>query len=270
MKKIICILFLGMIVIFTACEDDYDKLIKEPDDITLNELQLKKFTHVIPEGGFKSGGVTFNTKKNSDGTFSGFAYSRRSNRSLTWSGTDAALDSNRFSVYTPRPNQTEVYAVACVKDDDVYFTLDRAAVVEHVLVANTTYAYFAMNYGKDTGPTPIANPNIPSAPKGIWQTYAPGVERALNLNNDYFKLIINGFLNNQPTGTVEFYLCCRKGADPANPTFSFLRSDWIKADLQNLGTVDKVVFKVECSYQDGSGKSLIPAWFCLDGIRIRK
>ncbi len=132
-------------------------------------------------------------EKNSDGTFSGFAYSRRSNRSFTRSGTDAALDSNRFSVYTPRPNQTEVYAVACVKDDDVYFTLDKAAVVEHILVANTTYAYFAMNYGKDTGPTPIANPNVPSAPKGIWQTYAPGVERALNLDGDYFKLIIKGF-----------------------------------------------------------------------------
>ena len=78
-------------MLFTACEDDYDKLVKEPNDITLNELQLEKFTHVIPDGGFKSGGITFNTKKNSDGTFSGFAYSRRSNRSFTWSGTDASL-----------------------------------------------------------------------------------------------------------------------------------------------------------------------------------
>ena len=270
MKKLIYILFAGVIMLFTACEDDYDKLVKEPNDITLNELQLAKFTHVIPDGGFKSGGITFNTKKNSDGTFSGFAYSRRSNRSFTWSGTDAALDSNRFSVYTPRPNQTEVYAVACVKDDDVYFTLDKATVVEHILVANTTYAYFAMNYGKDTGPTPIANPNVPSAPKGIWQTYAPGVERALNLDGDYFKLIIKGFLGDSHTGTVEFYLCCRKGADPANPTFNFLRSDWIKADLQSLGVVDKVVFNVECSYRDNNQQSLIPAWFCLDGIRLQK
>mgnify|MGYP007120161989 CR=1 FL=1 len=84
-------------MLFTACEDDYDKLVKEPNDVTLNELQLEKFTHIIPDGGFKSGEITFNTKKNSDGTFSGFAYSRRSNRSFTWSGTDAALDSNRFS-----------------------------------------------------------------------------------------------------------------------------------------------------------------------------
>ncbi len=44
----------GFTMLFTACEDDYDKLVKEPNDITLNELQLEKFTHVIPDGGFKS------------------------------------------------------------------------------------------------------------------------------------------------------------------------------------------------------------------------
>lgn len=270
MKKILNILSLGLILLFSACEDEYDKLVKEPDDITLNELQVEKFKHVIPDGGFTSGGVTFNTKKNTDGTFSGFAYSRRSNRSFTWKGTEEALDSNRFSVYTPRPNQTEVYAVARVKEDDTYFTLDHPSVVEHVLVANTTYVYLAMNYGKDSGPSPIANPNVPSAPRGIWQTYAPGVERPLNLTGDYFKLIITGFLDGQQTGVVEFYLCCRKEADPANPTFNFLRSDWIKADLQNLGTVDKILFHVDCSYRNDNNESIIPAWFCLDGIRLRK
>ena len=130
-------------------------------------------------------------------------------------------------------------AVAREKDDEVYFTLERAAVVENVLVANNTYAYFAMNYGKDTGPTPIANPNIPSAPKGICQTYAPGVERALNLNNDYFKWIINGFLNNQPTGTVECYLCCRKGADPANPTFEDMYLDIVVSADGSIEVVDR-------------------------------
>ena len=56
-------------MLFTACEGDYDKLVKEPNDITLNELRLEKFTHVIPDGGFQLGGITFNTKKNSNGTF---------------------------------------------------------------------------------------------------------------------------------------------------------------------------------------------------------
>ena len=66
MKKLIYILLASVTMLFTACEDDYDKLVKEPNDVTLNELQLEKFTHIIPDGGFKSGEITFNTKKNSD------------------------------------------------------------------------------------------------------------------------------------------------------------------------------------------------------------
>ena len=54
MKKLIYILLASVTMLFTACEDDYDKLVKEPNDITLNELQLEKFTHVMavsnPEG----------------------------------------------------------------------------------------------------------------------------------------------------------------------------------------------------------------------------
>ena len=49
MKKIIYILFLGMIVIFTACEDDYDKLLARIKELGLNEedygfyLDLRKY-----------------------------------------------------------------------------------------------------------------------------------------------------------------------------------------------------------------------------------
>lgn len=47
-----------------------------PNDVTLNELELGRFTHAIPDGGFTSkaahkNSVTFNTKKNSDGTYAG-------------------------------------------------------------------------------------------------------------------------------------------------------------------------------------------------------
>lgn len=266
MKRIFICILLGSLL--AACSDKDEVLVPIPDDITLNELTLDKFTHVVPDGGFDSKGVHFNTQKGSNGEFSGFAYSRRSNRSFTFTGTQQAIDSNRFSVYTTRPNQTVVYAVACAKNEDAYFTLDKATVVEHVLVANTTWSYLAMNYGEKSDN--IANPNIPAAPKGIWYSYAPGVTRKLNQNGDYFKLVIKGYLGNQQTGTVDFYLCCRKDADPANPSFSFLRTDWIKADLTALGKVDKVVFTVDCSYKDENGNSLIPPYFCLDGIRLQK
>ena len=41
MKKLIYILLASVTMLFTACEDDYDKLVKEPNDVTLNELQLE-------------------------------------------------------------------------------------------------------------------------------------------------------------------------------------------------------------------------------------
>lgn len=150
--------FLAVIMIWaglSACSDDKDVLVSIPNDVTMNELELGRFTHQIPDGGFTSkaahtNGVKFNTVKNPDGTYSGFAYSNRNNRSFTWTATQEALDSNIYSVYTRFPNANEIYAVACVKDDDAYFTLEKPAVVEHILVANTTYAYLAMVYGDNT------------------------------------------------------------------------------------------------------------------------
>lgn len=76
-----------LIIAFIACSDDKDVLAPVPNDVTLNELELDRFTHAIPDGGFTSkaahrNSVTFNTKKNSDGTYAGFAYSNRNNRPL--------------------------------------------------------------------------------------------------------------------------------------------------------------------------------------------
>lgn len=61
-------------------------------------------------------------------------------------------------------------------------------------------------------------------------------------DNDYFKLIIKGFKDNTPTGTVNFYLCTRKG-DPENPDWSRVVNDWYPVDLSALGVVDKIVFR---------------------------
>ncbi len=76
-----------LIVGLAACADDKDVLAPVPNDVTLNELSLERFTHIIPDGGFTSkaahkNSVTFNTKKNNDGTYAGFAYSNRNNRSI--------------------------------------------------------------------------------------------------------------------------------------------------------------------------------------------
>lgn len=79
-----CFIFV-LIIGLAACSDDKDVLAPVPNDVTLNELSLERFTHIIPDGGFTSkaahrNSVTFNTKKNGDGTYAGFAYSNRNNR----------------------------------------------------------------------------------------------------------------------------------------------------------------------------------------------
>lgn len=278
MRKFLSVLFLmtGLI----ACSDDKDVLVDIPNDVTLNELQLGRFTHAIPDGGFTakaahSNGVKFNTVKNADGTYSGFAYSNRNNRSFTWTATREALDSNVYSVYTRYPNANEVYAVACVKGDDTWFSLEKAAVVEHILVANTTYAYLAMVYGDQYGTpeAPVANPNIPGAAnkKGVWYSNVPGgVKKLVDTDKDYFKLTAKGYNGSTQTGSVEFYLCTRKG-DPQNPTWSLVINDWYKMELSSLGVVNKVVFYLESTdIESGTGRMRTPAYFCLDGIRIKE
>lgn len=270
MKKLLFIIFFGTLFLATSCISKGDLLVPIPNDITFNELQLATYTNNVPAGGFTSGGIKFNTKKNADGTFSGFAYSNQNNRSFVWTNTKAARDTNIMSVYTAYRNMTEVYAVVCADNEaDTYFSLDKATVIEHILVANNTYNYLAMNYGANSG-TSIANPNIPSAPKAIWNTYAPGVTRKLNLEGDYYKIIVKGYNGTTATGTVEIFLCCRKNADPANPAFAFLRTDWIAANLTSLGAVTKVTFSTSCSYKDANNKDLINSYFCIDGIRLRK
>lgn len=97
-----CFIFV-LIIGLAACSDDKDVLAPVPNDVTLNELSLERFTHIIPDGGFTSkaahrNSVTFNTKKNGDGTYAGFAYSNRNNRSFTWTATQEALEDRKSVV----------------------------------------------------------------------------------------------------------------------------------------------------------------------------
>lgn len=270
-KKSIYMIMGGLLLITAACSDKNDLLVPYQQDITLNELKLDDFSFVVPDGGFKSGIVSFNTKKNPDGSFSGFAYSNRNNRSFTWKNTALSIDTNRFSVYTAKYNRTETFAVAAVKGDDAFFTLSTPSVIEHVLLANTSYNYLAMRYGDVLGTTavPEANPNIKGAPKGVWYSNVPGgVKKMVDADKDYFKVIATGYKSGAVTATKEFLLCSMK-YDPLNPTLSYLLNDWYKCDLTSLGQVDKVVFHLASSDNVG-GTMRTPSYFCMDGIRIRK
>lgn len=271
MKNILNSVLGLIIVILFSCSDKKDLIQPYNDDITLNEINLNDFSFNIPDNGFKSGIVNFNTKKNADGTFAGFAYSNRNNRSFTWQGNKVALDSNIFSVYTARYNRTETFAVASVSGDEAYFTLNTPSIIEHVLLANTSYNYLAMNYGDQYGTTSalVANPNIKAAPLGVWYSYVPsGVKKMNDTDKDYFKVIIQGYKSGVATQKIDFYLCAKKYPS-YNATQSFLLNDWYVCNLSGLGQVDKVVFHLESS-DNVNGKMRTPSYFCLDGIRIKK
>ncbi len=153
-------------VSFFACKKtDRSILIPYPEDINFEDQSLGRFAFNIPSAPFQSGDdktgvVTVNVKKNSDGTYSGFAVSNKNWRSYPWnlspdfapSGLTAeqvksSIDSTIYSVYTTRPNKTNNFLVACVKGDDAFITLKNPALVEHILVANTTYNYLLETYG---------------------------------------------------------------------------------------------------------------------------
>ena len=179
MKKYILSICIALGGLLASCSDDIDLVIPHATNITFSELEIPtRFSHVIPDGGFSVEGIHFNTVKSSDGQLSGgFCYSNRSNRSFVWQNTPEAIDSIRYSVWTTRPNNTGVYLVCHVNDDDASFTFDEPSVIDYILVANTSWAYLAMYYG-DTyageDGEPVANPNIPSKPMGIWHSYVPG------------------------------------------------------------------------------------------------
>jgi hypothetical protein len=274
MKKIFYLIS-SLLLISTACSDDLEVVIPYDPEINLNEITLAEdFIHVVPENGFSSQGINFHTVKGADGQLeAGFAYSNRSNRSFTWTGTEAALDSNRYSVFTLKPNRTYTYAIAKVKDDETYFTLDNPSVISHILVGNTTYTYLALTYGDvyGTAAAPVANPNIPNPTiRGVWYTYVPGgVTKFDKANKDYYRIIAKGYKSGTQTGSIKFDLAC-KGSNDEHPAWDYIVDDWYKFDLTALGTVDKVVFNVESSDIDQNGNIRTPAWFALDGILLKK
>lgn len=258
--------------IFSACSDDIDLVIPHADNITFSELELPdRFTHAIPDGGFSVAGMKFNTVKEGNQLKGGFCYSNRSNRSFVWNNDEVSMDSIRYSVFSTRPNQTGTYLVCHVNGDDAFFTLDNPKVIDYILVANTTWAYLSMLYGDTYGTEkkPVANPYVPSKPKGVWHTYVDGGVKKFG-KGDYFIVTAKGYLNGQPTGSVSFDLACKAGHNVENPAWDYLVMDWNKMTLASLGIVDKVVFTLDSSDKDENGRMRTPAWFCLDGLQFMK
>lgn len=256
----------------TSCSDDIDLVIPHATNITFDEVApSQRFSHVIKQGGFDMQGIHFNAVTSGAQLSAGFCASNRSMRSFTWTGTEAAIDSVRYSTFSTRPNTTGTYLVCHVSGDDAFFTMSQPRVIEYILVSNTTWAYNAMTYGDTFGTAeePKANPYVPSAPKGVWQSYVPGGVKKFG-QGDWFTLTAKGFNQGRETGSLTFDLSCKKGHNTTNPDWDYIVNNWTRFDLAGLGAVDKVVFYLDSSDKDEHGNMRTPAWFCLDGLQLRQ
>ena len=325
------------IMLSSSCEDETKKpVIDFANDVTFNveensiDIEVPTLDFVIPDAPFTArayleGEITLNVKKNADGTHTGFALSNKNWRSYPWSlskphgpaslddsKVKSAVDSCIFSVASGTyPNQLKNFTVVRVEGEETYFTIDKPRVVEHILVANTTYNYLLCNYGShyssyldkdtqiyqeynDNGELAyVRNPSIPNSSEDMYgYFYLPdyynfrgdGSEyirlsglRTLAKQNDgiendpqYVKLIAIGYNGGKEVGTSEYYLAALTGSAPAPyDKWNLVQAFWAPWDLSSLGLVDKVVFKMESTDVDASGKMLTPPYFCMDGIRLK-
>ena len=211
----------------------------------------------------------------------------------------SATDTLLYSCYTGSyPNQLKNFVVVRCEGEEAYFTIDKPRVVEHVLVANNTYNYMALSYGnmysaqldaqskyyvekKANGTlATVRNPNIPDAASskyGVWYlpdyyNFARG-EQYLRLganSKGYVKITAKGYKGGAATATVDYYIAVRTGVAPAPyDKWNTIQGAWAKWDLTGLGEVDKVVFTMDGSDKFADGSMKIPAYFCMDGIRLK-
>jgi len=202
------------LTVFNSCADRFENEIPYPNDVTFNELALDRFTYDIPDAPFTAEAsetgekVTVNVSKNTDGTYSGFALSNKNFRSYPWelsptfepagglsdAETQDAINTTAFSVYTDEVNRTENYLVGNTNDDNAYFTLSSPTIVEHILVANTSYNALLTFYGSiysddldtdtqmyDINGANVSNPNIENPDEAVEGVFTlPGVDGTLN------------------------------------------------------------------------------------------
>ena len=194
---------ISLILLISCDAEDKELLIAYPNDITFNELTLGRFTNQVYDEPFDSGDdesgvVTFNAVNTDNDTHAGFVLSNQNTRSYPWYSdpnvapsnlTEAqkqqVIDSVAYSVYTNGVNGTLNFLVGNTTGDNAYFTLKEPGVVEHVLVANTSYNYLLMQYGSVYSASidsqtqaylidgfPVRNPNIDNTGISSYGTFS--------------------------------------------------------------------------------------------------
>lgn len=220
--KLLAILFVAALTIVSCTEDSNVKTtLIDFEDVTLSEEGFTSAT-------FTTKGITFEHKENYwEGGIAVSSHINTENGEYTNQYSviagSGAFDSKKFAVvYAP----AEIIAS---QNENGHFK------AKSIYLTNSTYAYLTMKNG-----------NMFSDKFG---------------ENDWFKVIITGYLNNTKTANVEYYL-----ADFRNGK-SFISNTWEKLDISKLGEVDKLTFSFEGSDVGEWGLNT-PSYVCFDNLEF--
>lgn len=226
--KFLSLIFVAALF-FTSCEDlNYDTVLVDFEDVTLTD---SIWNGSDGSGKFVSNDITFNNNYNAAWfVWSGFSCSAKKDVVTTgWANQYSAIAG---SGATGSKQYAVVYdsaSVVCAPDINGTFE------ARSVMLTNSVYAYYDMKNGSDY-----------SKKFGT---------------DDWFKVIVKGYLNNIVVGTKEFYL-----ADFRNGK-SVLINKWVKADLKSFGEIDRLSFTFASSDMGSYGMNT-PAYVCIDNLQL--
>ena len=197
---------------------------------------------VPTESGFSDNTLFFpNTYDTAYGGFwSGWGYSALSDSmSISYANNELAAFPAKGA------NNSTIYAVAyeSYNPNFNHFKLMPASFIQTMRITNTTIAYRSMQNGDG---------------------FAKKFGGATGNDPDFFKITFEGYYLNNFKGSVDFYLADFRYTNQAN---DYILKDWGTANLQTLGLVDSVTFKLSSSDTNSLGMKT-PAYFCLDNVTL--
>ncbi len=239
-KNVLSSLLATAVLLFTACESEELKLIvNDFEDIVIesgnwdNGSAKKGQLH---DGSyyqtFNSGSVQL-LNKYTEGPWGGF-----------WSGfaVSTAVDSvtagytNQYSTIAGSgANGSAKFAMAYDSATIHLPYINSYQQPVSVMLTNSTWAYFDIKNGSDFS-----------------KKFAAG---------DWFKVIIKGFMGENQTGTVEYYLADFRDGK------SVLIRNWTKVNLKALGKTEKMTFSFASSDVGQWGMNT-PAYVCVDDLVV--
>lgn len=193
-------------------------------------------------GNFTIGGATFNNSYNAAWmSWSGFAIS--SEVDVTTAGWG-----NQYSCFAGSGASASAKFALWYANGEITFSVPTQAV--SMMVTNTTYAALSMRDGDDYA-------------KQFGSIYNADGEVDGTNGKDWFRLTITGMdADNEPTGTIDFYLADFRSDDSLQ---HFILDVWEWIDLTSLGTVQKLVFELQSSDVGEWGMNT-PGYFALDNL----